>query len=79
MNFAKYTGKPLRQSLFFNKVAGLNFLTEYLRATASDATRIMQLNIHNIQIKPVDSYQNRNCIKRLEITTEEAVLIWLFK
>ena len=32
-NFAKFTGKHLRQSLFFNKVAGLRtpFPTEHLR------------------------------------------------
>ena len=31
-NFAKFTGKHLCQSLFFNKVAGLRpFLTEHLR------------------------------------------------
>ena len=40
-NFAKFTGKHLCQSLFFNKVAGLAkflrtpFLTEHLRTTAS--------------------------------------------
>ena len=40
-NFAKFTGKDLRQSLFFNKVAGLvvflsiALLTKYLQATAS--------------------------------------------
>ena len=40
-NFAKFTGKHLCQSLFFNKVAGptkflrTTFLTEPLRATAS--------------------------------------------
>ena len=40
-NFAKFTGKHLCQSLFFNKVAGptkflrTTFLTERLRATAS--------------------------------------------
>ena len=36
-NFAKFTGKYLHQSLFFNKVAGLKntFFTEQLRATAS--------------------------------------------
>ena len=40
-NFAKFTGKDLCQSLFFNKVAGLvvflstALLTEYLQATAS--------------------------------------------
>ena len=40
-NFAKFTGKHLCQSLFFNKVAGLTkflripFLKEHLRATAS--------------------------------------------
>ena len=33
-NFAKFTGKHLCQSLFFNKVAGL-FFTEHLRTTAS--------------------------------------------
>ena len=39
-NFAKFTGKNLCQSLFFNKVAGLvvflstALLTEYLQATA---------------------------------------------
>ena len=39
-NFTKFTGKHLRQSLFFNKVAGLRpkntFLTEHLRTTASE-------------------------------------------
>ena len=34
-NFAKLTGKPLCQSLFFNKVAGLR-LAEHLQTTASD-------------------------------------------
>ena len=34
-NFAKFTGKPLCQSLFFNKVAGLR-LAEHLQTTASD-------------------------------------------
>ena len=35
-NFTKFTGKHLRWSLFFNKVAGLNtFFTEHLPATAS--------------------------------------------
>ena len=35
-HFAKFTGKHLSQSLFFNKVTVLNiFLTEYLWATAS--------------------------------------------
>ena len=41
-NFAKFTGKHLRQSLFFNKVAGLKliskntFFTEHLWTTASN-------------------------------------------
>ena len=37
-NFTKFTGKHLRQSFFFNKVAGLaynTFFTENLPATAS--------------------------------------------
>ena len=34
-NFAKFTEKHLCQSLFLNKVAGLTFFTEHLRATAS--------------------------------------------
>ena len=41
-NFTKFTGKHLRQSLFFNKVAGLKliskntFFTEHLWTTASN-------------------------------------------
>ena len=36
-NFAKFKGKHLCQSLFFNKVAGLNTLsTENVRTTASE-------------------------------------------
>ena len=35
-HFAKFRGKHLSQSVFFNKVTALNiFLTEYLWATAS--------------------------------------------
>ena len=43
-NFAKFTGKHLWQSLFFNKVGGVSpifknaFFTEHLRGTASDWT-----------------------------------------
>ena len=51
MNFTKFTGKHLRQSLFFNKVAGLTFFTEYLRATSSGSARIMQLNMQPCYIK----------------------------
>ena len=34
INFAKFTGKRLCQSLFIDKDAGNNFFTEHLRATA---------------------------------------------
>ena len=34
-DFAKFTGKHLCQSLFFNKVAGGAFFTEHVWATAS--------------------------------------------
>ena len=36
-NFAKFTGKPLCQSLFFNKLA------EHLRTTASEYSRLQNL------------------------------------
>ena len=46
-NFAKFTGKHLCQSLFFNKVAGLSlfsstFFPEHLRPTASGLELMIQ-------------------------------------
>ena len=49
-NFAKFTGKHLCQSLFFNKVAGpaqflrITLLTEHLRVTASKVWKQYQIN-----------------------------------
>ena len=53
-NFAKFTGKHLPQSLFFNKVAGLGtFLTEHLWATASMFwKRVFKSNILHQAIPP---------------------------
>ena len=51
-NFAKFTGKHLCQSLFFNKVAIFNklskntFFTERLRATASEESKENEGIIH---------------------------------
>ena len=37
-NFAKFTGKHLCQSLFFNKVAGLKAMAQTLRETGTGET-----------------------------------------
>ena len=41
-NFAKFTGKHLCQSLFFNKVAGNTFFTEHLQTTASYSSHFLR-------------------------------------
>ena len=54
-NFAKFTGKHLCLSLFFNKVAGpakflrTTFPTEHLRATASKAWKECRINLRFFQ------------------------------
>ena len=54
-DFAKFTGKRLCQSPFFNKVAGLtkclriSFLTGHLRATASKVCKECRINFRFFQ------------------------------
>ena len=47
-NFVKFTGKHLRQSLFFNKLTGLGniIFTEHLRTTASEFYQVMHFKIY---------------------------------
>ena len=51
-NFAKFTGKHLCQSLFFNKVAGLQntFFTEHLQTTDSGHSLYWGKFIGNISL-----------------------------
>ena len=44
-NFAKFTGKHLCQSLFFNKVAGGAFFTEHVWATAYVYNSLLERNV----------------------------------